>query len=195
MSGIGRQAGKAAISPIIACLLCQRHFHLGQPGGHVLFRPPLCTREGRCAMLTACTSCSIPMFSTPAYAHPAVPRGLSLSCLWQDTSRLSLPQRCSWNMEERLCGDATLHGLGLTDADLVAFLDELVARSRRVRLYWLWRPVAPDPDDDMVIECAVNGHAEAIVTFNTRDLQPAQDCFGILVLTPAAFLARFGRQA
>lgn len=97
--------------------------------------------------------------------------------------------------EERLRGDATLHGLGLTDADLVAFLDELVARSRRVRLYWLWRPVAPDPDDDMVIECAVNGHAEAIVTFNTRDLQPAQDCFGILVLTPAAFLMRFGRPA
>jgi hypothetical protein len=64
--------------------------------------------------------------------------------------------------EERLCGDATLYGLGRTDADLVAFLDELVARSRRVRLYWLWRPVAPDPDDDMVIECAVNGRAEVL---------------------------------
>ena len=95
--------------------------------------------------------------------------------------------------EERLCGDATLHGLGLTDADLVAFLDELVARSLRVRVYWLWRPVAPDPDDDMVVECAVNGRAEVIVTFNTRDLQPAYDRFGILVLTPAAFLRRFGR--
>jgi putative PIN family toxin of toxin-antitoxin system len=97
--------------------------------------------------------------------------------------------------EERLCGDATLHGLGLTDADLVAFLDELAARSMRVRIYWLWRPVAPDPDDDMVIECAVNGGAEVIVTFNTRDLQPAHERFGILVLTPAAFLAYFGRQA
>jgi len=86
-----------------------------------------------------------------------------------------------------------LHGLGLTDADLVAFLDELIARSLRVRVYWLWRPVAPDPDDDMVVECAVNGCAEVIVTFNTRDLQPAYDRFGILVLTPAAFLRRFGR--
>ena len=96
--------------------------------------------------------------------------------------------------EERLCGDATLHGLGLTDADLVAFLDELVARSIRVRVYWLRRPVAPDPDD-MVIECTVNGHAEVIVTFNTRHLQPAHDHFGILVLTPAVFLTRFRRQA
>jgi hypothetical protein len=48
----------------------------------------------------------------------------------------------------------------------------------------------------MVIECAVNGRAEVIMTFNTRDLQPAYDPrFGILALTPAAFLTRFGRQA
>ena len=77
--------------------------------------------------------------------------------------------------EERLCGDATLHGLGLTDDDLVAFLDELVARSLCTRIYWLWRPVAPDPDDDMVIECAVNGRTEVIVAFNTPDLQQAHD--------------------
>jgi len=71
----------------------------------------------------------------------------------------------------------------------------LVARSIRVRVYWLWRPVAPDPDADKVIECTVNGHAEVIVTFNTRHLQPAHDHFGILVLTPAVFLTRFRRQA
>jgi hypothetical protein len=46
----------------------------------------------------------------------------------------------------------------------------------------------------MVIECAVNGGAEVIVTFNTCDVQPAHDRFGILVLIPAAFLTRFGRQ-
>ena len=97
--------------------------------------------------------------------------------------------------EERLCGDATLHELELTDDDLVAFLDELASRSIRVRNHWLWRPVSSDPDDDMVIECAVNGYAEVLVTFNTRDLQPAHDLFGILVLTPAAFLARFGRES
>jgi hypothetical protein len=47
----------------------------------------------------------------------------------------------------------------------------------------------------MVIECAINGGAEVIVTFNTRDLQPAHERFGILVLTPAAFLGYFGRRA
>jgi hypothetical protein len=49
--------------------------------------------------------------------------------------------------------------------------------------------------DNMIMECAVNGCSEVSVTFNTPDLQQAHDRFGILVLTPAAFLARFGRQA
>ncbi len=95
--------------------------------------------------------------------------------------------------EEQLCGDAMLHSLGLTNDDLVAFLDELVAKSVHVRIYTPWRPLSSDPDDDMVIECAVNGRAEAIITFNTRDLQPAHTQFGIPVFTPAQFLARFGR--
>jgi hypothetical protein len=38
-----------------------------------------------------------------------------------------------------------------------------------VRLSFLWRPTLRDPDDDMVLEAAVNGRADAIVTFNHRD--------------------------
>jgi hypothetical protein len=47
---------------------------------------------------------------------------------------------------------------------------------------------------DMITEYAVNGRAEVIVTFNTPDRQQAHDRFGILVLTPAAFLACFRRR-
>jgi len=94
--------------------------------------------------------------------------------------------------EERLRGDPALQALGLTDQELIAFLDEFAGKSRRVRVDVRWRPVSPDPDDDMVIECAINGGAEMIVTFNTRDLAPAQDLFCITVLTPRAFLTLFG---
>jgi putative PIN family toxin of toxin-antitoxin system len=96
--------------------------------------------------------------------------------------------------EARLCGDPALHTLGLTDEDLVAFLDELAALCVRVRIDIRWRPVSPDPDDDMVIECAVNGSADIIITFNIRDLQQAYELFGITVLTPAEFLSQFGRR-
>lgn len=94
--------------------------------------------------------------------------------------------------EERLRGDPELQTLGVTDNDLTAFLDELAAKSYRTPVNVRWRPVSPDPDDDMVIECAVNGGAEVIVTFNIRDLRPASDLFGIIVLTPREFLSRFG---
>lgn len=94
--------------------------------------------------------------------------------------------------EERLRGDPALAALGLTDHDLIAFLDELAAKSYRVRVDVRWRPVSPDPDDDMVIECAVNGSADVIVTFNTRDLKAAQTRFGIRVITPREFLQHYG---
>ena len=96
--------------------------------------------------------------------------------------------------EARLCGASALHALGLTDKDLVAFLDELAALSVRVRIDIRWRPVSPDPDDDLVIECAINGSADMIIPCNTRAPQPARDRFGIRVLTPAALLRQFGRR-
>jgi predicted nucleic acid-binding protein len=42
----------------------------------------------------------------------------------------------------------------------------------------IWRPQLRDPNDEMVLEAAVNGHAHAIVTFNQRDFLPAASRFG-----------------
>jgi predicted nucleic acid-binding protein len=51
-------------------------------------------------------------------------------------------------------------------------------------------PSLRDADDDMVLEVAVNGRADAIVTFNRRDFRPAK--FGIEVLLPGAAIERLG---
>ncbi|HAE48066.1 MAG: hypothetical protein CMO30_20695 [Tistrella sp.] len=59
-----------------------------------------------------------------------------------------------------------------------------------VRLACLWRPTLRDPDDDMVLEAAVNGGANAIVTFNLRDFGQEASRFGIEVLLPGAALRR-----
>lgn len=42
-----------------------------------------------------------------------------------------------------------------------------------VEIHFLWRPQIPDCDDDMVLECAVNGAADALVTFNLCDFEQA----------------------
>jgi len=42
----------------------------------------------------------------------------------------------------------------------------------------------------MVLEAAVNDHADAIVTFNARDFAGAVGQFGLELLTPAEILKR-----
>lgn len=56
------------------------------------------------------------------------------------------------------------------------------------------RPQLADADDEMVLEAAINGQAEAIVTHNRRDFERASGRFGILVLSPAELLQRIGRK-
>jgi predicted nucleic acid-binding protein len=41
-----------------------------------------------------------------------------------------------------------------------------------------------DPDDDMVLETAANGRADAIVTFDKRDFATVAERFGVRVLSP-----------
>jgi predicted nucleic acid-binding protein len=84
-------------------------------------------------------------------------------------------------------------GIALSRTDIEAVLDYLCASGRQQPIHYLWRPALPDPKDDLVLEVAVNGECEAIVTFNARDFQGAER-FGLAVLTPAELLAAIERQ-
>lgn len=74
---------------------------------------------------------------------------------------------------------------GLSRLEVGRVLDDVAAVARPVRLAFRWRPQLPDPDDDMVLETAVNGGAHAIVTFNQRDFLPAAKKFECNVILPA----------
>jgi len=75
--------------------------------------------------------------------------------------------------------------------DVTAVLDVLAARMTEVVPHFKWRPTLRDPDDNMVLECAANGRASAIVTLNVADFVPtARDRFGIEVLRPGELLRR-----
>lgn len=54
------------------------------------------------------------------------------------------------------------------------------------------RPLLRDADDEMVLETAANGNAEAIVTHNVKDFLPAGR-LGIEVVTPGAIVRRLRR--
>jgi len=79
---------------------------------------------------------------------------------------------------------------GLSVAQVQHFMDGLAAVLIPVTPHFLWRPTLRDPDDEMVVDAAVNGQAEAIVTFNVRDFLPGARQFQLDVLTPAQTLRR-----
>ena len=74
--------------------------------------------------------------------------------------------------------------------DVDGFLDALAVLIVPVTPHFLWRPVLRDPADEMVLDAAVCGGAEAIVTFNGRDFLPGAGRFGVAVLSPAETLRR-----
>lgn len=79
-------------------------------------------------------------------------------------------------------------GITLPPAAVDAIIRRLAAICHRQPIYFLWRPLLPDPKDDMVLEVAIASGASHIVTFNQRDLRPASQ-FGISVTTPSQFLS------
>ena len=81
-----------------------------------------------------------------------------------------------------------LAACGLSRADVGRILDDLAAVARPVRLAFRWRPRLSDPDDDMVLETAINGDADAIVTFNQRDFVSRTIAFRCAVIPPATAL-------
>ena len=70
-------------------------------------------------------------------------------------------------------------------------LDYLCAVGRQDQIHFLWRPRARDPKDDMVIEVAVAGQCDGIVTYNKKDFAGAKS-FGVELFTPKEFLKKIG---
>lgn len=76
----------------------------------------------------------------------------------------------------------------MSEADVAGFLRALAAAAEPVEISFRWRPQLRDPADELMLEAAVNGHAEAIVTHNVTDFEPASARFGMRILTPAQLL-------
>jgi putative PIN family toxin of toxin-antitoxin system len=80
------------------------------------------------------------------------------------------------------------HGLSIPEID--EFLTALASAIEPVEIHFGWRPQARDADDDMVLEAAINGRADALVTHNVSDFFEAAARFSVPVLRPADILRR-----
>jgi predicted nucleic acid-binding protein len=79
---------------------------------------------------------------------------------------------------------------GLTPLEIDEFLAELAALIEPVEVHFQWRPQTRDPNDEMVLEAAINGEADAIVTYNVADFAEAGERFAIATLRPAELLKK-----
>ena len=93
--------------------------------------------------------------------------------------------------EDVLSRDEQLQYFWRTQAEVEQVLNVLALRLEPVATYYSWRPILKDPKDEHVLECALNGRAKAIVTFNTRDFEEGKTQFGIEILTPDEFEKRY----
>jgi PIN domain-containing protein len=79
---------------------------------------------------------------------------------------------------------------GLSEREVEIFLDAVVAMAEPVETHFLWRPQLRDAGDEMVLEAAVNGRADLLVTFNVRDFGDVPSRFGIELMIPRDALER-----
>jgi predicted nucleic acid-binding protein len=121
------------------------------------------------------------------------PKGASAALLLEaDAGRAALAATVPLFIEYEAVCRRPEHVLasGLDDRGVAVFLDRLADMVEPVDLWFVWRPQLRDPGDEMVLEAAVDGRVDALVTFNRGDFLPAADAFGVPVLLPGDALRR-----
>ena len=134
------------------------------------------------------TDAVVAAMRSPTGASAAILRAVRLK---QATLLLSVPLAMEY---EAVCRRSE-HRLaaGLSERQVEIFLDAIIAMGEPVLTHFLWRPQLRDPNDEMVLEAAVNGRADAVVTFNVRDYGTSPSQFGVEVLLPREAIARMKR--
>ncbi|HEX8453818.1 MAG TPA: putative toxin-antitoxin system toxin component, PIN family [Longimicrobium sp.] len=95
--------------------------------------------------------------------------------------------------EAVLSREEHLAASGVTPDDVGVLLDAIASVAEQVRLSFLWRPTLRDEDDEVVLETAINGRADRLVTFNVKDFDAAPR-FGVAVVTPGEALRSIERK-
>ncbi len=96
--------------------------------------------------------------------------------------------------EATLTRSEHLKASGLSAAEVNDVLDALAEVVRPVSIRFTGRPLLSDPGDEMVLEAAINGGANCIVTFNQRDFVPAAERFGIQVVAPGSLWRQINKE-
>ena len=78
----------------------------------------------------------------------------------------------------------------LSKRDILELIEAMEAFAEPVEVVMKIRPLSSDPSDDMILDVAINGRAEALITNNRKHFVGAGKRFGISVLSPPELLEK-----
>ena len=113
---------------------------------------------------------------------------LILSALRQRAITGCLSEALFLEYADVLKRDENLRQFWTSPEEVDVVLGVLADVLKPVPIYFQWRPQLSDPNDERVLECAINARATAIVTFNERDFLPSTSQFGIAVIRPGVLV-------
>jgi putative PIN family toxin of toxin-antitoxin system len=97
--------------------------------------------------------------------------------------------------EDVLFRPATLMQSWASLLEISVVLDAVLAQATLVQpIRTPRRPALPDPGDDLVLECALEAHANSIVTTNVRDFIGVSETFGLRILRPGELVAELRKE-
>ena len=122
--------------------------------------------------------------------------------LWPDGAAREILRRCLTGKCRPLIGnalfleyedvmsrEALFAAAPIGPEDREALLDVFLGACQRIDIAFLWRPNLPDESDNHLVELAVAGNAEAIVTHDARDVAAGELVFeSIRVIAPGDWL-------
>lgn len=119
-------------------------------------------------------------------------RGASHKLLYQ-VSRQKFEQSVSPTLifEYESVAKRESQNIPLTSKDIDIIIDMICEWSVKCEVFFLWRPELKDPNDDFILELAIESKSEFIITYNKRDFRGIEK-FGIKALTPKEFLKLIG---
>ncbi len=119
-----------------------------------------------------------------------------------ETVRLALRQELTLLMDFKMAceyRDVALRqdhliASGRSQSEVEDILNALEAIAQPIYVAFRHRPLSADPNDDLILDVALNGRADALVTGNTRHFLAAANRFHLPVFTPSELLLEIAKR-
>ena len=113
------------------------------------------------------------------------PSGQLLDAARRRQFRMVLTVALTLEYEAVITREEHLAASGMSKSDVLALLNEMLSLADLVECPFSYRPTLPDPEDEMVLEAAINGYADLLVTRNVRHFLPEAETFELRVVSPS----------